>query len=77
MIDWTEAKAGFSEPNILNDKVFDHQIKNTLGITELLKLSDHSEILVCHLNVGLSYPCFVAGAKGWTVRSLKWYMSWV
>jgi len=48
----------------LNEKIFEHQIKNTLGITELLKLSDHSEILACHLNVGLTHPCFVVGAKG-------------
>jgi len=48
----------------LNEKIFEHQIKNTLGITELLKLSDHSEILACHLDVGLTHPCFVVGAKG-------------
>jgi len=48
----------------LNEKIFDHQIKNTLGITELLKLSDHSEILVCHLDVGFTYPCFEEEAKG-------------
>jgi len=28
-------KVGFNEPNILNEKIFDHQIKNTQGITEL------------------------------------------
>jgi len=28
-------KVGFSEPNILNEKIFDHQIKGTQGITEL------------------------------------------
>lgn len=26
-------KVGFNEPNILNEKLFDQHIKNTLGIT--------------------------------------------
>jgi len=26
-------KVGFNEPNISNEKLFDHHIKNTLGIT--------------------------------------------
>jgi len=30
----TVTKVDFSEPNILNDKSFDHQIKDTKGITE-------------------------------------------
>ena len=26
-------KVDFNEPNILNEKLFDHHIKNTIGIT--------------------------------------------
>jgi hypothetical protein len=28
-------------------------------------------------DVGLSHPGAVVGPKGWAVRPLKWYMSWV
>jgi len=35
LINQTMTKVGFIEPNFLNEKLFDHQIKNTLGLTEL------------------------------------------
>ena len=33
--------------------------------------------IVWHLDVGLSYPGAVVRPKGWAVRPLKWYVSWV
>jgi len=64
-------KVGFSEPNILNEKLFEHQIKDTLGITELCKLSDHSDVCVYHLDVDLLYPWAVVCPNGLTVRQIK------
>jgi len=70
-------KVGFSEPNILNEKIFDHQIKGTQGITELCKSSDHSDICVCHLDVDSSHPKAEASFNGLTVRQLKRHVNWV
>ena len=67
----------FIEPNILNGKIFEHQIKGTLGITELYWFSVHSDINGCDLDVESPYPCDVAVANGSTVRRVKWYMNWV
>ena len=67
----------FIEPNILNGKIFEHQIKGTLGITELYWFSVHSDINGCDLDVESSYPCDVAVANGSTVRRVKWYVNWV
>jgi len=33
-MDRAVTKVGFNEPNTLNEKLFEHQIKGTLGITE-------------------------------------------
>jgi len=51
LINQTVTKVGFNEPNFLNEKLFEHQIKSTLGITELCRLSAHSDVCVCHLDV--------------------------
>ena len=32
---------------------------------------------VWHLDVGSSHPGAEGGPKGWAVRPLKWYASWV
>jgi len=64
-------KVGFNEPNILNEKLFEHQIKITTGITELYKSSDHSEIYVYYLDVDLMQPSVVVIANGLTVRQLN------
>jgi len=64
-------KIEFIEPNILNIKIFEHQIKDTTGITELYWFSVHSDINACHLDVDLLFPCAVAGTNGLTVRQLK------
>jgi len=61
-------KIGFKEPNFLNEKLFDHQIKGTLGITVLWESSDLSVVLVCYLDVDLLYPGVEVYSKGLTVR---------
>ena len=37
----------------------------------------HIDALVWHLDVGSSHPGAVEGSKGWAVRPLKRYVSWV
>jgi len=70
-------KACFSELNTKIDKVFNHQIKDTLGITELLKISDQSDFLVYHLDVGLTCPLNAKVQNGSIVHRLISYTSWV
>ena len=49
----------------------------TLGITGLSLPRVHIDGVVWHLDVGSSHPGAVAGPKGWAVRPLKRYASWV
>ena len=53
------------------------RIKATLGITGLSLPRVHIDGVVWHLDVGSSHPGAVVGPKGWAVRPLKWYASWV
>ena len=53
------------------------RIKATLGITGLSLPRDHIDGVVWHLDVGSSHPGAVVGPKGWAVRPLKRYASWV
>ena len=53
------------------------RIKATLGITGWSLLRVHIDGVVRHLDVGSSHPGAERGPKGWTVRPLKWYVSWV
>ena len=53
------------------------RIKATLGITGLSLPRVHIDGVVWHLDVGSSHPGAVAGPKGWAVRPLKRYASWV
>ena len=71
------AKAGLSDPVILCGRVIAQQIKGTPGITGLSPLSVHSGGEVWHLDVGSSHPGAGEGPKGWAVRPLKRYVSWV
>ena len=71
------AKAGLSDPAVLDGKAVAQQIKGTPGITGLSPLSVHSGGEVWHLDVGSSHPGAEAGPKGWAVRPLKRYASWV
>ena len=52
-------------------------IKATLGITGLSLPRVHIDGVVWHLDVGSSHPGAGAGSKGWAVRPLKRYASWV
>ena len=71
------AKAGLSDPAVLDGKAVAQQIKGTPGITGLSPLSVHSGEEVWHLDVGSSHPGAGAGPKGLAVRQLKRYASWV
>lgn len=71
------AKAGLSDPAVLDGKAVAQQIKGTPGITGLSRPSVHSGDAVWHLDVGSSHPGAVAGPKGMAVRHLKRYASWV
>ena len=71
------AKAGISDPVIPSGRVIAQQIKGTPGITGLSSPSVHSDGKVWHLDVGSSHPGAVVGPKGWAVRPLKRYASWV
>ena len=73
----TGTKVGLSDPAVLSGKAVAQRIKATLGITGLLRPSAHSDGAVWHLDVGSSHPGAVAGSKGWAVRPLKRYASWV
>ncbi|KAK2270692.1 RNAase [Clostridioides difficile] len=55
----------------------EQRIKATLGITGLSPPRVHIDGEVWHLDVGSSHPGAVVGPKGWAVRPLKWYASWV
>jgi hypothetical protein len=71
------AKAGFSDPVVLNGRAIAKRIKGTLGITGLLRPSVHSDGAVWYLDVDSSHPGAGEGPKGLAVRQLKWYVSWV
>lgn len=55
----------------MNERLFDHQIKDTLGITVLLKFSDLSDIFACNFDVESLFPSAEEGANGSTVRRVK------
>ena len=62
------AKAGFSDPVVLNGRAIAQQIKGTPGITGLSPLSVHSGEEVWHLDVGSSHPGGGEAPKGLAVR---------
>src|SRR5579871_3642036 len=71
------AKAGQSDPTVPCGRAVAYRIKATLGITGLSCPSAHSDGKVWHLDVGSSHPGAGLGPKGWAVRPLKRYASWV
>ena len=71
------AKAGLSDPVVPRGRAIAQRIKATLGITGLSLPRVHIDGVVWHLDVGSSHPGAVAGPKGWAVRPLKRYASWV
>jgi len=70
-------KIGLSDLTLLCGKGVTQRIKVTLGITGLSPPRALIDGEVWHLDVGSSHPGAVDGSKGWAVRPLKWYVSWV
>ena len=72
-----KTKVGLSDPVVESGIAIAQRIKATLGITGLSPPRVHIDGEVWHLDVGSSHPGAVVGPKGWAVRPLKWYASWV
>ena len=70
-------KVGLSDPVVPSGRAIAQRIKATLGITGLSLPRVHIDGVVWHLDVGPSHPGAVVGPKGWAVRPLKRYASWV
>ena len=70
-------KLGLSDPVVISGNAIAQRIKATLGITGLSPPRVHIDGEVWHLDVGSSHPGAVVGPKGWAVRPLKRYASWV
>ena len=71
------AKAGLSDPAVPRGRAVAHRLKGTPGITGLSGPRVHIDGPVWHLDVGSSHPGAEVGPKGWSVRPLKRYASWV
>ena len=72
-----DRKLGLSDPAVASGSAVAQRIKATLGITGLSPPRVHIDGEVWHLDVGSSHPGAGVGSKGWAVRPLKWYASWV
>ena len=70
-------KVGLSDPVVLSGKAIAQRIKATPGITGLSPPRVHIDGEVWHLDVGSSHPGAEVSPKGWAVRPLKRYASWV
>lgn len=73
----TGTKVGLSDPAVLCGRAVAQRIKVTPGITGLSPPIVHIDGEVWHLDVGSSHPGGVVASKGWAVRPLKRYASWV
>ena len=62
-------KVGLSDPVVPHGRAIAQRIKSPPRV--------HIDGEVWHLDVGSSHPGAVVGPKGWAVRPLKWYASWV
>src|SRR5699024_670017 len=71
------SKDGLSDPVVPHGRAIDQRIKAPTGITGLSPPRVHIDGEVWHLDVGSSHPGAVVGPKGWAVRPLKRYASWV
>src|SRR5699024_5878797 len=70
-------KVGLSDPVVPHGRAIAQRIKATPGITGLSPPRVHIDGEVWHLDVGSSHPGAGVGPKGWAVRPLKRYASWV
>ena len=73
----TGTKVGNSDPAVPNGRAVAQRIKATLGITGWSRPRVHIDGEVWHLDVGSSHPGGEFASKGWAVRPLKRYASWV
>ena len=73
----TGGKPGLSDPVVPYGRAIAQWIKATPGITGLSSPRVHIDGEVWHLDVGSSQPGAEVGPKGWAVRPLKRYASWV
>ena len=72
-----DTKVGFSDPAVECGIAVAQRIKGTPGITGLSSPRVHIDGKVWHLDVGSSHPGGGEAPKGWSVRPLKRYVSWV
>src|SRR5699024_121345 len=70
-------QGGLSEPAAPHGGAIPRRITPSPGITGLSPPRVHIDGEVWHLDVGSSHPGAVVGPKGWAVRPLKRYASWV
>src|SRR5690554_1271954 len=70
-------KVGLSDPVVPSGRAIAQRIKATPKITGLSPPRVHIDGEVWHLDVGSSHPGAGVGPKGWAVRPLKRYASWV
>ena len=70
-------KVGLSDLVVPYGRAITQWINGTPGITGLSPPRVHIDGEVWHLDVGSSHPGAGEGPKGWAVRPLKWYVSWV
>ena len=73
----TGTKVGLSDPVVPYGRAIAQRIKATLGITGLSPPRVHIDDTLDRVFVGSSHPGAVVGPKGWAVRPLKRYASWV
>src|SRR5260370_38468874 len=71
------AKAGHSDPVVLDGKAIAQRIKGTPGITGLSRPRVHIDGVVWHLDVGSSHRGAEVGPKGLAVGQLRRYARWV
>ena len=72
-----ETKVGLSDPTTPSGRVVAYRIKATPGITGWCGPRVHIDDQARHLDVGSSHAGAGQGPKGWAVRPLKRYVSWV
>src|SRR5699024_12560610 len=72
-----ETTVALSDPVVPHGRAIAQRIKATPGTTGLSPPRVHIDGEVWHLDVGSSHPGAVVGPKGWAVRPLKRYASWV
>ena len=72
-----DTKVGLSDPAVECGIAVAQRIKGTPGITGSSFPRVHIDGRVWHLDVGSAHPGAEVGPKGWAVRPLKRYASWV